>query len=244
MHDAAAVVTEPFCDVGARGPLPRRAAALGGGGRDLQRRGAPLRAAQAAPPQRDPLAARLPRPARRRADDRRRDRAAGDPRRRRARARADLLPTLDPPPELDVAAYVDELFARFANAALEHRASQVATDGSQKLPVRTPGGRADHAAAGTVPRTIALAFAAWIRCLATPGATTPPASARSPIRARGRIEDSAAAPRARASSSRRSSTPGSSRRRSRARRVRRGRRRAARRARAPRPRGRDRAAIR
>ena len=216
--------------VGARGPLPRRAAALGGGRRGLQRRGGALRAAQAASAQRDALAAGLPRPARRRADDRRRDRDAGDPCCRRAPIERDLLPTLDAPAAVDVPRYVDELMARFANAALEHRTSQVASDGSQKLPVRVGPAALERAAAGAVPRGLALVVAAWVRCVATPGRLRRAALGRGRRPAQ-RWSCAVARPllrATRASSSPRSSSSGSSRREIAGRSVRRRRRRAAR----------------
>ena len=131
---------------------------------------------------------------------------------------ADLLPTLDPPPELDVAAYIEQLFGRFANAALEHRVSQVATDGSLKLPARTQAAVLHHTAAGHVPRMIALTFAGCIRCLATPCAYDGARLGAVADPARARIEDLGRRTASSASSQWRSSTPGSSRRPSRARR--------------------------
>jgi fructuronate reductase len=83
---------------------------------------------------------------------------------------AELRPTFDAPARIDVPRYVDELFARFANAALDHRSCQVASDGSTKLPARMTAAVLHHTARGRVPRALALAVAAWIRCLATPGA--------------------------------------------------------------------------
>ncbi len=88
----------------------------------------------------------------------------------------DLVPGLDAPAAVDVPRYVDELMARFANAALGHRTSQVASDGSQKLPVRVGSAALDRLRAGAVPRGLALVVAAWIRCLATPGSYAAPAS--------------------------------------------------------------------
>jgi fructuronate reductase len=82
----------------------------------------------------------------------------------------ELRPTLDAPAQLDVPRYVDELFARFANAALDHRACQVASDGSVKLAVRITDAVLHHTARGVVPRGLALVVAAYIRCLATPDA--------------------------------------------------------------------------
>jgi fructuronate reductase len=81
----------------------------------------------------------------------------------------ELAPTLDAPAEIDVPRYVDELFARFANAALDHRTCQVASDGSAKLPVRITAAVLHHTARGAVPRVLALTVAAYVRCLATPG---------------------------------------------------------------------------
>jgi fructuronate reductase len=83
---------------------------------------------------------------------------------------AELRPTLDAPAQVDVPRYVDELFARFANVALDHRACQVASDGSTKLPARITGAARHHIARGVVPRGLALTVAAYVRCLATPGA--------------------------------------------------------------------------
>jgi fructuronate reductase len=82
----------------------------------------------------------------------------------------DLRPTLDAPSRVDVPHYVEELFARFANDALDHRACQVASDGSLKLAVRITGAVLHHAARGTVPRGLALLVASYVRCLATPDA--------------------------------------------------------------------------
>jgi len=82
----------------------------------------------------------------------------------------ELRPTLDAPSEVDVPRYVDDLFARFANAALDHRTCQVASDGSAKLPVRITGAVLHHTGRGRVPRVLALTVAAYVRCLATPGA--------------------------------------------------------------------------
>jgi fructuronate reductase len=44
--------------------------------------------------------------------------------------------TLDPVPGIDLAAYREQLVARFANPAIAHRTAQIAMDGSQKLPQR------------------------------------------------------------------------------------------------------------
>jgi fructuronate reductase len=83
---------------------------------------------------------------------------------------ADLRPTLEAPHGVDVPRYVDALFARFANAALDHRTCQVASDGSAKLPARVTAAVLHHTSRGAVPRGLALTVAAYVRCLATPEA--------------------------------------------------------------------------
>jgi fructuronate reductase len=71
--------------------------------------------------------------------------------------------TLTPPPGLDVLAYRNDLKARFANAALQHKTRQIAMDGSQKLPQRllfTIRHRLDR---GQSIDALALAVAGWMR---------------------------------------------------------------------------------
>jgi len=78
----------------------------------------------------------------------------------------DVTPTLDVPAGLDLPAYRDEVLERFANPALRHRTAQVASDGSQKLPIRLLGTVRDRLRAGAVPHWATLAVAAWMVCLA------------------------------------------------------------------------------
>ncbi|WP_181448646.1 mannitol dehydrogenase family protein [Nonomuraea aridisoli] len=75
----------------------------------------------------------------------------------------DVLPTLTPPPGLDLAAYGESVLGRMRNTALRHRCDQVAQDGSLKVPIRLLGTVRDALAAGTVPRWTCLAVAAWLR---------------------------------------------------------------------------------
>lgn len=70
--------------------------------------------------------------------------------------------TLDPVPGLDLAAYSAQLCARFANAGIRHRLSQIAMDGSQKLPQRLLGTISDAHAAGWTASEAIKAVAAWI----------------------------------------------------------------------------------
>lgn len=76
--------------------------------------------------------------------------------------RHDVIPTLTPPPGLDLEEYGEKILRRFANPNLGHTTVQVAMDGSQKLPVRVLGTVADRLAAGEVPHYAALLVAAWM----------------------------------------------------------------------------------
>jgi fructuronate reductase len=76
--------------------------------------------------------------------------------------RDDVMPTLEEPPGLDVAAYGEQVLERFSNPALRHRTTQVAMDGSQKLPLRLLGTVRDRLANGEVPEWAALGVAAWM----------------------------------------------------------------------------------
>lgn len=62
----------------------------------------------------------------------------------------------------EVAAYQSALLHRFANPRIRHRLDQIATDGSQKLPVRVlPVLRAERAV-GRLPRGAARVLGAWV----------------------------------------------------------------------------------
>lgn len=76
--------------------------------------------------------------------------------------RQDVAPTLHAP-ELDVSRYVDDILERFRNPAIVHKLSQIAWDGSQKLPVRLLGTLADTLAAGRPIARLAVGIAAWMR---------------------------------------------------------------------------------
>ncbi|AMK16588.1 MULTISPECIES: mannitol dehydrogenase family protein [Sphingobium] len=71
--------------------------------------------------------------------------------------------TLNPPPELDIAAYRRALIGRFDNPTLQHRTRQIAMDGSQKLPQRLLAPIAARLEAGHGIDALSLAVAAWIR---------------------------------------------------------------------------------
>lgn len=78
--------------------------------------------------------------------------------------RADIAPTL--PAGLDLPGYIESILARFRNPAIRHLLSQIAWDGSQKLPFRLfPTILAARAAGRPIDRLV-VPVAAWIRFLA------------------------------------------------------------------------------
>jgi fructuronate reductase len=82
----------------------------------------------------------------------------------------DAIPVLVPPDGTDLAGYGDEVLTRFANPTLAHRTTQIAMDGSQKLPLRLLGTVRDNRRLGRQPRWAAYGVAAWMAYLATPTA--------------------------------------------------------------------------
>jgi len=74
--------------------------------------------------------------------------------------RADIVPSLEPSP-LDLEAYAAEILARFRNPAIGHKLSQIAWDGSQKLPYRLLDTIAEALAAGRPVARLAVPVAAW-----------------------------------------------------------------------------------
>jgi len=89
--------------------------------------------------------------------------AAGDPRLRQLAETLMLreaAPTIPAEPDQNLVAYAAALLARFANPALNHRLSQIAMDGSQKIPQRW----LETLAQSSAPCPAILAgIAAWLR---------------------------------------------------------------------------------
>jgi len=79
----------------------------------------------------------------------------------RALVAEDVIPTLEPSP-IDLKQYAKDTFERFRNPAMGHRLSQIAWDGSQKLPYRLLDTICDARAAGRPLRRLAVPIAAWI----------------------------------------------------------------------------------
>lgn len=84
----------------------------------------------------------------------------------RALWRLEIIPTVTPPPDVDVDGYCDRLFERFQNPAIRHRTWQIAMDGSQKLPQRLLRPIEEAVAAGRPWPRLALAVAGWMRYVA------------------------------------------------------------------------------
>ena len=75
--------------------------------------------------------------------------------------RRDVAFTLEPSP-LDLQAYIGAILARFRNPGIGHQLSQIAWDGSQKLPYRILDTAADALDAGRGVERLAVPVAAWI----------------------------------------------------------------------------------
>lgn len=76
--------------------------------------------------------------------------------------REDIAPSLHAPEGFNANAYIDAILDRFRNPAIRHRLSQIAWDGSQKLPVRLFGSIADALEAGRPIDRLSLPVAAWM----------------------------------------------------------------------------------
>lgn len=75
--------------------------------------------------------------------------------------RFEIAPTLSGI-DLDLSAYIDDVLARFRNPGLAHQLSQIAWDGSKKLPFRLLETIADRLAANQSVDMLALGVAAWM----------------------------------------------------------------------------------
>lgn len=76
--------------------------------------------------------------------------------------RQDITTSLPATDGLDLGAYVDAVLGRFRNPAIAHRLSQIAWDGSQKLPFRILETTAEALAAGRPLERLAVPVAAWM----------------------------------------------------------------------------------
>jgi fructuronate reductase len=79
----------------------------------------------------------------------------------------DIAPSLSTPPGLDIPTYVEAILGRFRNPEIRHLLSQIAWDGSKKLPFRILETTADALEAGRSVDRLAVPIAAWIGFIAT-----------------------------------------------------------------------------
>nr|WP_232792825.1 mannitol dehydrogenase family protein [Caulobacter hibisci] len=77
----------------------------------------------------------------------------------------DIIPTLTAPRGLDLTAYAEAILDRFRNPEIRHLLSQIAWDGSQKLPFRILGTVKDALEAGRPVDRLAVPIAAWFQFL-------------------------------------------------------------------------------
>ena len=80
-----------------------------------------------------------------------------------AMMREDIAPTLQAPRGLDLGGYIDAVLGRFRNPEIRHNLSQIAWDGSQKLPFRIVGTVEDAQAAGRPLDRLVVPLAAWMQ---------------------------------------------------------------------------------
>jgi len=80
--------------------------------------------------------------------------------------RDDIAPSLDPSPSLDLGRYSQAIRTRYANPEIRHLLSQIAWDGSQKLPFRIFDTIKDGLAAGRDIARLTLPIAAWLAFIA------------------------------------------------------------------------------
>jgi fructuronate reductase len=76
--------------------------------------------------------------------------------------RAEAAPSFTPAPEQNLDDYADQLLARFANAARPHRLRQIAMDGSQKIPQRWLDTLRSAQSQGRRCEALLQALGAWI----------------------------------------------------------------------------------
>jgi fructuronate reductase len=75
----------------------------------------------------------------------------------------DVVPLLEAPEGLDLIAYSEDILNRFRNPAIVHKLSQIAWDGSQKLPIRILSSLTEALDRGQDIRRLCLPLAAWMR---------------------------------------------------------------------------------
>lgn len=78
----------------------------------------------------------------------------------------DLAPSLGSTPGFDIAHYIAAILQRFRNPGIRHLLSQIAWDGSKKLPVRITSTLGEALRAGRPVHRLVVPIAAWMRFVA------------------------------------------------------------------------------
>ena len=94
---------------------------------------------------------------------------------------SEIMPAVKAPEGVDLSAYADALFERYANPAIRHRTWQIAMDGSQKLPQRLLGTLHENIDAGRKVEGLCLAIAAWMRYVSGTDEQGQPIDVRDPL---------------------------------------------------------------
>jgi fructuronate reductase len=75
----------------------------------------------------------------------------------------DVVPLLEAPAGMDLPGYCEAILQRFRNPAIRHLLSQIAWDGSQKLPIRILSSLSEALARGADVSRLCVPLAAWMR---------------------------------------------------------------------------------
>ncbi len=75
----------------------------------------------------------------------------------------DVVPLLEAPAGMDLPAYCEAILKRFRNPAIKHLLSQIAWDGSQKLPIRILSSLSEALSRGNDVSRLCVPLAAWMR---------------------------------------------------------------------------------
>jgi fructuronate reductase len=75
----------------------------------------------------------------------------------------DVVPLLEAPAGMDLPAYCEAILKRFRNPTIKHFLSQIAWDGSQKLPIRILSSLSEALARGNDISRLCVPLAAWMR---------------------------------------------------------------------------------
>ncbi len=75
----------------------------------------------------------------------------------------DVVPLLEAPVGMDLPGYCEAILKRFRNPAIRHLLSQIAWDGSQKLPIRILSSLSEALARGADVSRLCVPLAAWMR---------------------------------------------------------------------------------